>query len=316
MVVLMQVLGLAAIAETKEGSCQLQQRKGFDQDAFTVQVGEKIKGTCRFCIDDFLGKKIIGACIKIDNTSDSPMHCQYYVAFFDAAGTLIGCAGQGTFGGHGLAPSESTQLGSCLIPLPAGLHEKAVQYKIAFYESDKEIGRGQSGAGDRAAATKRLPTGSRGDAHRQSVTGSGITGRPSRSVSAGRGDADRWQTEWYSAGPGWKELNQLAEARGIALHSGNHDAGFYQRMLSQSQPGSTLVLLFALDHTDKNVPDQYKDLLPMPWNQIEAKLTSGETVVATGKSRERRIVLLAAPTESVLKTLIHNYGRPATAIAK
>jgi len=65
-------------------------------------------------------------------------------------------------------------------------------------------------------------------------------------------------------------------------------------------------LLFALDHSDKNVPAEYVDLLPMPWDQIEATLRKGEAVEAAGKSHEREIVLLAAPTESQLKELIHS----------
>jgi len=46
--------------------------------------------------------------------------------------TLTGFCGRDP----GLAAGESTQLGSCLIPLPAGFHEKAVQYKIAFYGAE------------------------------------------------------------------------------------------------------------------------------------------------------------------------------------
>jgi hypothetical protein len=76
-------------------------------------------------------------------------------------------------------------------------------------------------------------------------------------------------------------------------------------MLSKSQPGSTIVLLFALDSPDKNVPAEYADLLPVPWATIEAALKNGETVESGGESRQRKIVLLAAPTESQLKALIH-----------
>ncbi len=135
------VLAYTASGETKEGVCQLKAGKAFDQDVFKVQVGTTIKGTCKFYIDEFFGKKIINANIQIMNTGSTAMHCQYYVAFLDKDGKLIGCAGQGTFNEKGLAAGESTQLGSCLISLPPGFHEKAVQYKIAFYESDKEIGK-------------------------------------------------------------------------------------------------------------------------------------------------------------------------------
>jgi hypothetical protein len=59
-----------------------------------------------------------------------------------------------------------------------------------------------------------------------------------------------------------------------------------------------------LDDSDKNVPADYADLLPMPWDQIEAALKEGETVERNGEARERNVVLLAAPTESQLNTLI------------
>ncbi|MBN2189821.1 MAG: hypothetical protein JW728_01245 [Candidatus Aureabacteria bacterium] len=140
-ILLMMVFPFSALGEIKEGDCRLKEGSFFDKDVFTVQLGDKIKGTCKFFIDEFFGKKIINANIEITNTADKPMSCQYYVAFFDKEGNLIGCAGQGTFDEEGLAAGESTQLGSCLIPLPAGFHEKVIKYKVAFYESDKQIGK-------------------------------------------------------------------------------------------------------------------------------------------------------------------------------
>ncbi len=110
---------------------------------------------------------------------------------------------------------------------------------------------------------------------------------------------------WFSAGPAWKELEKVAKSRGCDLFSFNHTEEGYQRILSKSQPGSTVVLLFALDHPDKNIPEKYQNLLPVPWAEIEATLEKGETVERAGKARERKIVLLAAPTASQLNKLIH-----------
>ena len=91
MAVMLQVPLLPAFGETKKGTCQLKPvANAFDKDVVTVEVGEKIKGTCRFFIHDFLGKKIINAGIEIVNTADKPMYCQYYVVFTDEAGELIG----------------------------------------------------------------------------------------------------------------------------------------------------------------------------------------------------------------------------------
>jgi len=111
---------------------------------------------------------------------------------------------------------------------------------------------------------------------------------------------------WFSAGPAWRELAKVASSHGFDLCSRNHTAEHCQEILSKSQPGGTVVLLFALDHWDKNVPEEYQDLLPMPWAQIEAALKEGKTVERAGKARKREIVLLAAPTESKLNELIHS----------
>ncbi len=295
----------AALCETKEGTCQVKQGGAFGKDVFTVHVGEKIKGTCKFFIQKFFEKKIINANIEIVNTSDKAMHCQYYVAFFDKAGALIGCAGQGTFDEKGLAAGESTQLGSCLIPLPAGFHERAVQYKIAFYESDQEIGKEQPGGDHRTQAKKRQPA----HPYRKAESGEGAgraegsSGSRSHGAPAAGGTTPQ-QSTWYSAGPAWTELDRVARARGILLRAGNHAAAFYRKSLSESQPGSTFVLLFALDQVDRSMPAEYRDLLPMPWDRIEAALKKGETVERTGTARDRAIVLLAAPTEWRLKELI------------
>ena len=112
------------------------------------------------------------------------------------------------------------------------------------------------------------------------------------------------QKQWYSAGPGWRKLDQLAQFHGISLYATNHGEKQYEEILAKSQPGSTIVLLFALDSSDKNIPDSYRDLLPIAWAEIEAKLKKGETVQGSGRSRDREIILLAAPTESQLNELI------------
>ena len=127
--------------DVKEGPCTLKEVRAFSKDAFTVQVGQKIKGTCTFSISDFFHAKIINACCVVQNTGDKPRYCQYYVAFFDKSGKLVGCAGQG-IDDAGLAPSEHpTTLGSCLIPLPLGTHETVASYKVTFYEADVPIGK-------------------------------------------------------------------------------------------------------------------------------------------------------------------------------
>ncbi len=103
----------------------------------------------------------------------------------------------------------------------------------------------------------------------------------------------------YSSGPGWKILGKR-----VSLHSFNHSANHYKKILAQARPGKTFVLMFALDHPDKNVPEGFADLLPKPWAEIEAELQAGHVVEETGRARKLRIVLLAAPTVARLRELI------------
>ena len=88
------------------------------------------------------------------------------------------------------------------------------------------------------------------------------------------------------------------------IHSYNHSSENYETILSKSKAGSTIVLLLAFDQADKNIPEKYQYLLPLPWAQIEAAIKKGETVERKGTSQGRTIVLLAAPTQSQLKKLI------------
>ena len=336
---LLQLPALAALGESKEGSCQLTEGNAFDKGVFTVQVGEKIKGTCKLYVMEFFRQKVINANVEIVNTSDKAMYCHFYVAFFDEHGTLIGCAGQGTFGEKGLAAGQSTQFGSCFIPLPAGLHEKAVQYKIAFYESDQEIGKAASKVRTRGTSRRKwtdatgkhameaelveatggtvrlktengriisLPLEKLSDADQRYVRKSRHFGKDASVSNPAIADKlERPQRGvWFSVGPGWKELEKLAQRNGHGIQSFNHSAEHYQTILSKSKSGSTIVLLLAFDQPDKNIPEKYQYLLPLPWAQIDAAITKGETVECQGTSQGRTIVLLAAPTESRLNRLI------------
>ena len=83
--VLFWALGMSCLAETKQGPCTLP-NGDTGGDGFVVEVGEKFHGTCKFVIEDFFGKKIIRANIEVVNKADIPMHCHYYVAFFDKDG--------------------------------------------------------------------------------------------------------------------------------------------------------------------------------------------------------------------------------------
>ena len=100
---------------------------------------------------------------------------------------------------------------------------------------------------------------------------------------------------WYCAGPCYRELNAILGLHNIGVSGGNHTAAHYEAMLSKSQPDATIVLLFALDSSDKDVPAEYADLLPKPWSEVEAVLEERRDGGGGRTGRERRVVLLAVP---------------------
>ena len=141
-IVVVLCVSIQALGETKSGKCTLREAGAFDDEKHVVvKVGEKVKGTCSFYIDEFFGKKIVNANIKIENTTDNAMFCEYHVAFFDKNGNLVGCASQGTMGDDGLGAGKETLLGSCLITVPKDKLKRIASYKVTFYESDTPIGK-------------------------------------------------------------------------------------------------------------------------------------------------------------------------------
>ncbi len=118
----------------KEGPCSLKDAKSHEK-AVKIELGKNIQGDCRFYIDEFFGKTIINANISVKNTSKERRNCQYYVAFFDKDGKLVGCAEQG-LGDDGLAAGKDTNMCSCLIYLPDGAAETVASYKVRLYETD------------------------------------------------------------------------------------------------------------------------------------------------------------------------------------
>ena len=128
-------LSLAAFSETKEGKCELKDYKFFNHAPVAATVGQRVKGACRFYTTEFFGSKVVNAGIEIKNVTNSAVQCQYYVSFFNNTGDLIGCVNQSA----SISTGETTQFASCLIRLPVDYVDKIVQYKIAFYESDKSI---------------------------------------------------------------------------------------------------------------------------------------------------------------------------------
>ena len=121
-------------------------------------------------------------------------------------------------------------------------------------------------------------------------------------TSIRRSAPDRKQA--FSFGPGWRTLSERLAAKGCDLFSFNHKSEHYEEALSRSNPGDAVFLLFALDHEDRVVPGEFRDLLPLPWPDVEARLERGETVELTGQARGLKSILMAAPTVRELESLV------------
>jgi hypothetical protein len=81
----------------------------------------------------------------------------------------------------------------------------------------------------------------------------------------------------------------------------DHVADQYQDMLTRNaKPGDTIILLLSLGSRGR-VPDEFSDLLPLPWPQVESLLRQGQTVFRRGQARDMDVFLLATPTTETLR---------------
>jgi len=110
---------------------------------------------------------------------------------------------------------------------------------------------------------------------------------------------------WFSHGPGWETLGRIKNSRGVDIfYSSNHTEEGYKRTFDRALPGSTIILCFALDHWDKNIPERYHYLLPKQWNKIEPLLKEGQVLELSHECDGFNVVLLAAPNILKLQELI------------
>jgi hypothetical protein len=110
---------------------------------------------------------------------------------------------------------------------------------------------------------------------------------------------------WYAHGPGWNALIKIKNSRGVnILYGNNHTEEGYKKTFDLALPGSTIILCFALDTWDKNIPERYHYLLPKPWKDIELMLREGHVVEHSHEYDGFHVVLLAAPDLLKLEKLI------------
>jgi hypothetical protein len=94
----------------------------------------------------------------------------------------------------------------------------------------------------------------------------------------------------------------LMKSAGRHLFGRNHAADHYKEMLTNNaKPGDTIILLLSLEDGSR-VPDEFCDLMPLPWSETESRLKRGDTVFVKGRARDMTVRLLAAPTVERLRT--------------
>jgi hypothetical protein len=126
--------------------------------------------------------------------------------------------------------------------------------------------------------------------------------RAVRELSAAVNTNDR--EAWFCFGPGYEALFELGKARGVDVWARSHRAADYDAMLAKARPGSRIVLLFARDSPDREVPAQYQDLLPCPWKELQDKWQTAGTLELSATARGLRVAVFAAPTAADLARLV------------
>jgi predicted metalloprotease with PDZ domain len=108
-------------------------------------------------------------------------------------------------------------------------------------------------------------------------------------------------------------LSMFKEILGIAQNTTfnktqlSHSIESYNKVFVEGiynkKPGDIILVLISLDSNDR-VPSEYEDILPESWINIETRLKKGESIELANKARDLKVIVLAAPTKSKLKTLI------------
>ena len=111
-----------------------------DKKIVSVKVGERLEGTLELRIDDFFEKKCVYVSGKIKNPTKKPRWFQLYVAFYDAEGRLVCCAGEESFGSKGVKPGGHDDINQSIMGLPHDAAKAIRSYDVLLYEGDEQVG--------------------------------------------------------------------------------------------------------------------------------------------------------------------------------
>ncbi len=122
------------------------------------------------------------------------------------------------------------------------------------------------------------------------------------------GSAARARARVLGIGPAWEALRDAVGTRYRGTIGGfgreeRRSAEYLDKALSWTKAGDAFVLMLAFDEAPV-VPEQYRDLLLMPWSEIESRVQRGESVEARGAARGLDVIVLAAATSEQLNALV------------
>jgi hypothetical protein len=142
-------------AETKDGPCSLTVKIASDADRHRLssdskpaaELGEKLALSARcshFLIDEY---NTIEVHSRFQNPTEKKMYGQFYLAFFDKYGNLVGGTGLG-FSAEPKGTYPATRAGDAVLPetvlmqmpIPLGFENTITSYKCTLYESASPIG--------------------------------------------------------------------------------------------------------------------------------------------------------------------------------
>lgn len=110
----------------------------------------------------------------------------------------------------------------------------------------------------------------------------------------------------FSIGAAWEELNNRSWQLGWHLVAYTNVEDQYELILKRAPKGSTLFILYAADADPRfrDIPEKFRDLLPVPMAEIDRAMKNGESIEKSGTARDLKVVLLAAPTTERLTELV------------
>lgn len=105
--------------------------------------------------------------------------------------------------------------------------------------------------------------------------------------------------------PCWSPLNKKFYRKLTNHLTGRyHKTQDYDEQVNENaNPGDTIILLFTVDEKEV-MPEDFRDLLPKPWTEIEAEVSNQGAVKYESEARQMKIITLVAKDQAELTKLI------------